>query len=182
MIHFKKTKALFRKHLKESKKIALQTFTSEISPSSKIARIWSNNNTFCCRKPKHDINCISSPNDSSRNIAGKSEIAQTFAIYWSDQAADESFSTVFQQKKAQLESLTTLLAPCAEALMIDENINFIEFSSALNSLKGKTPGRDRISYPMLKNLSNPVTQRLINLFNRNNLKTAQSYPFTNRIP
>jgi len=70
--HFKKTKALFRKHLKESKKIALQTFTSEISPNSSAARMWSNIHTFCGRKLKHDIHCISSPNDSSRNITGKS--------------------------------------------------------------------------------------------------------------
>jgi len=44
---------------------------------------------------------------------------------------------------------------------MEQNINFIEFSAALNSLKGNTPGYDKINYSMIK----PLKNRIIGLFN-----------------
>jgi len=55
--------------------------------------------------------------------------------------------------------------PSPEALLIESRITLIKFKAALNSLNGKTPGLDRITYPMIKNLCQPLTSRLINLYN-----------------
>jgi len=56
--------------------------------------------------------------------------------------------------------------PSPEAISIESRITLIEFKAALNSLNGKTPGLDRISYLMIKNFSQPLTSRLINLYNK----------------
>jgi len=48
---------------------------------------------------------------------------------------------------------------------MEQNINFIEFSAALNSLKGNTPGYDKINYSMIRHASKLLKNRIIVLFN-----------------
>jgi len=48
---------------------------------------------------------------------------------------------------------------------MEQDINFLEFSTALNSLKGQTPAQDKINYPMIQHVANPVKMRIINFFN-----------------
>jgi len=48
---------------------------------------------------------------------------------------------------------------------MEQDINFLEFSAALTSLKGQTPGQDKINYPMIQHVANPVKMRIINFFN-----------------
>jgi len=46
-----------------------------------------------------------------------------------------------------------------------QDINFLEFSAALYSLIGQTPGQDKINYPMIRHVPSPVKMRIINFFN-----------------
>jgi len=72
-------------------------------------------------------------------------------------------------------------SPLTQPLECD--ISIIELKSAINKLKDKTPGRDRISYPMIKNLPDSLMQRLLNLYN--NILIAhipQQFKISNIIP
>lgn len=76
--------------------------------------------------------------------------------------------------KYSTNTTTYVTSPSAQA--IESDITLIELLSALNSLKGKTPDLNRISYPMIKNISYSLKIRITNLFNNifNNFIT-QSY-------
>jgi len=75
IIQFKKNKALFRRELKQAKRSSLQKFTAEINPNSSPSKIWANINTFCGRKTRNDIHCLTSPSDPPINIINSESIA-----------------------------------------------------------------------------------------------------------
>lgn len=60
------------------------------------------------------------------------------------------------------------------ALKIENPINMLEFTSVLSKLRGKTPGMDRVSYPMLKNLPLNMNHRLLKLYNK--IFSSYNYP------
>lgn len=55
--------------------------------------------------------------------------------------------------------------PNKTADFMEQDITYLEFNAALNSLKGNIPGNDQINYTMIKHIGKPVKIRLINLFN-----------------
>jgi len=59
--------------------------------------------------------------------------------------------------------------------VLDLNFTKLELEFAIQTAKGKSPGFDRISYPMLKNLP-PVKDKLLVVFNT--MLQAGSYPHT----
>jgi len=75
IIQFKKNKALLRRELKNAKRSSLQKFTAEINPNSSPSKIWANINTFCGRKTRNDIHCLTSPSDPPINIINSESIA-----------------------------------------------------------------------------------------------------------
>ncbi len=48
--------------------------------------------------------------------------------------------------------LTGYNKPNSQASLMESEITYLEFEATLSTLIGKTPGSDRISYVMLKNL------------------------------
>lgn len=142
----------------------MQNFTSEIHPNTPISKIWLNINRFCGLKSRHDIHCLSKLNDQTTNIQNRNDIANTLCSHWSEATLDTNFPALFRQHKSISRPLNTLI-PSPLALNIEKDITMVELLAALNQLKGKTPARDRITYPMLKNLPLNLLQRLLNLFN-----------------
>ncbi|XP_050338794.1 uncharacterized protein LOC126765213 isoform X2 [Bactrocera neohumeralis] len=52
------------------------------------------------------------------------------------------------------------------AKQIDSSVQLDEFEYALSGVSGKTPGLDKISYPMIKNLPIELKQRIVKLYNK----------------
>jgi len=101
--------------------------------------------------PQKNIHCLNNPTPT----IDPQEIANSFG---------QNFSSAFRLNK-ELLNPTPNYIPTKTAIEIEKDITFIEFSSALNTLKGRTPGYDRISYCMIKNLPTTFKQRIINLYN-----------------
>jgi len=110
--------------------------------------------------PQKNTHCLNNPTPT----IDPREIANSFGQTWSEEAGDHNFSSAFRLNK-ELLNPTPNYIPTKTAIEIEKDITFIEFSSALNTLKGRTPCHDRISYCMIKNLPTTFKQRIINLYN-----------------
>lgn len=163
IIDFRKKNALFRRTLKVSKRQSISAFTEEINPNTPIQKIWCNIRRFCGLNPTKGIHCLTQNNN--HNITHPQEIADLFCHNWSAESQDSKFSNLFYLNKTKTLNTYAFHTPSKKSAPIELDINFIEFSSALDTLKGKTPGLDRISYNMIKALSINVKSRLIDLYN-----------------
>ncbi|XP_049302934.1 uncharacterized protein LOC125776092 [Bactrocera dorsalis] len=77
-----------------------------------------------------------------------------------------SFTSVNETQMQTSKDITNKnknIAPSAKHLEVD--ITYSEFEAALSQTKGKTPGFDRISYPMIKNMTTDTKHKLIEIFN-----------------
>jgi len=74
-----------------------------------------------------------------------------------------NFSEEFRNNKFRKNLYHYTPSPIAQT--IEENITYLELSSALQTLKGCAPGLNRISYQMIKNSSPTTKNRITKLFN-----------------
>jgi len=73
--------------------------------------------------------------------------------------------------------------PSTSATQMEKNITKRELTIVLESLKGCTPGLNRLSYPMIKNSSSIVQDRIVSQFNKIfNTYIPQSYKTNPIIP
>lgn len=172
IINFKKANAKFKREVKISKRESIHKFTSEIQPGTSTGKLWSNIQRFCGLKTKSRIHCIQNISNPQTMLTNNTDIASAFAHFWSKESEDHNFPSLFRQSKLSV-SIPTNLIPCKDALLIETPISMLEFTACLSKLKGKTPGIDNISYPMISNTSEPVRQRIVSLYNK---------IFTNYIP
>lgn len=134
-LNYRKANALYKRQLKLSKKDALYRFTSDINPSSSPQKVWSNIKRFSGIKPKFPIHCITSPTNNQIRITNTTDIANIFCKHWSDTSCDHNFSTTFNQHKQSSLINSSIFQPSQSAILIEENINLIEFSFALSKCK-----------------------------------------------
>lgn len=166
LLKYKKSNAIFKKELKSCKRESLYDFTSQISPTTKTEKIWCTIRRFCGLKPRLGIHCINhTPDQQTSALTDPKDISNLFAKQWSKESNDTNFPNSFQQQKYSELNHTITFTPSKNALQIEGEISNLEFSIALNKLKGKTPGLDKISYPLIKNLSITAKERTIKLFN-----------------
>jgi len=173
ILAYKKANAKLKREIKIRKRTSVQDFTAEISPKSSTLKIWSNINRFFGLKTRHNIYCLTDPNNPTQNILDNNEIANTLSTHWSNSALDNNFPPTFiQQKSNSTHDFSHILSTIA--LSIEKDITMIEMLASINQLKGTTPGRDRISYPIIKNL---------NLFNNIlNSQVPQQFKVSTVIP
>ena len=163
LLSFKKTKAQFRYHSKKAKNQSLENFTSSINPLSTTQKIWNDIKTLTGTNKSQPVQLLVSTNNT---ISNPLEIANAFAENWSNFSLDSNFSVQFISNKQNVLSSPynpNNLSPSAR--QINQSINISELELVLAKVKGKTPGADRISYPMLKNISIDLKSRILNLFN-----------------
>ncbi|GBP06353.1 RNA-directed DNA polymerase from mobile element jockey [Eumeta japonica] len=143
LIEYKKCNALFRKAVKISKENCLKQFTSNINPTSTSQRIW---NDIKKISGGNSYNSIKHIKVGTNILSNQIDIANHFEQFWSNLSA-----TNFRTAKANSISHNYNPTTCNSlAEKIEVPINEIELETALSLVKGKTPGGDRISYPMLK--------------------------------
>jgi len=89
--------------------------------------------------PQKNIHCLNNPTPT----IDPQEIANSFGQTWSEEAGDQNFSSAFRLNK-ELLNPTPNYIPTKTAIEIEKDITFIEFSSALSTLKGRTRSRSHI--------------------------------------
>lgn len=161
IIDFRKKNAIFRRNIREAKRLAIAEFTSQINPKTTSSKIWSNIRSFCGIYPSKSIHAIYNPYSMSTSNDPYT-IANTFAQFWSDSSSDTNFSHTFVTSKANINTTPTHFNPSQPGKKMDSDICPIELLSSVNSLKGHTPGMDRISYPMIKHAMPILNKKQIN--------------------
>jgi len=122
--------------------------------------------------PPPQLKCIRANNTL---ITAPFEISNIFATTWSKYSEDCNFNIQYRQQKAV--SLEYVHAPgrlSLSAKQLEYDFTELELETALTKAKGKTPGHDRISYPMLKQLPATGKAELLNLYN--NIFSVGQYP------
>lgn len=97
---------------------------------------------------------------SDRVITNPKEIASEFEAFWS---LGEAFSSNVIASKQQFDIST--LADSNTFLQITEAINVFKLDQTLATLKGITPLRDILSYPMVRIAPFSIKKCLCNLYN-----------------
>ena len=107
--------------------------------------------------------------------SSSADISEAFGKNWSEYSKDTQFSACFNRSKTNiLESSSENTNICTDAKPLEKPFNLLELNQALSNAKGKTPGFDRISYPMLYNL--PLTAKLTLLKIYNQILQHGFYP------
>ncbi|XP_075157715.1 uncharacterized protein LOC142230980 [Haematobia irritans] len=163
LIEFKRANARFRRELKMSKAASIDHFTEEIKPTTPIGKVWNNIRRFCGLNRSKGVHCIAEA-ASEANIVDRADIPDEFGKYWSSGSSDNNFPTEFVDKK-NMTDIFIDYTPSNSAVRIETPIYLCELESALVTLRGKTPGEDRVRYVMIQNMPFDVKTRLLNLYN-----------------
>uniref|UniRef100_A0A0K8W3B0 RNA-directed DNA polymerase from mobile element jockey n=1 Tax=Bactrocera latifrons TaxID=174628 RepID=A0A0K8W3B0_BACLA len=167
---YKKANAIFRKKLKQSKRECLNKFSESINHQTNPKRAWSDIKRLSGTNPQSHITSI---NSAHGPIVDHKQIANHFAKYWSNYSHDSNFHPTFLSEKNKYLNSSSKSSPATSSIT-DCKINNIEFESTLSSLSGRTPGADRISYPMLQHLPPCMKTRLLMLYN--NILSQGTFP------
>ena len=165
LLNYKRANAVYKREIKAAKRASIYKLTSTITPNSPTDKIWQNIRNFTGYKSTTGIHCIASQSNLDTMITNHAKIASEFGKYWSEDSADSKFSIDFRNRKTNITSNLPTFDPCESAKKMETKISFIELASILRKLKGKTPGMDQISYPMLKMLPLELKQRTLDLYN-----------------
>lgn len=166
LLEYKKARAKFKREIKCSKNEAINRLGTSINPSTSTSKIWCSIRKFTGYKSSHSIHCISKADDPDTLLTDRADIADEFSKFWSKLSSDNLFSNNFNRSKSEVFNTTFHNYYQNKALYIETPITLIELTSVLKKLKGKTPGLDRISYPMIKNMPCSMKTRLLNFFNK----------------
>ncbi|XP_017487099.1 PREDICTED: RNA-directed DNA polymerase from mobile element jockey-like [Rhagoletis zephyria] len=169
LVAYKKANAIFRRKAKQAKIKSFQTFTNSINSSSDPKLIWANIKRL---SGNQSFSPVLSLNSSQGNLLYPQDIALKFANYFSNNSSDSNFSPEYSSNKHSLLSYNFLPSPLSpSAKHLDSDITLFELQLALAVVKGKTPGLDKISYPIIKHLPSLLLFRLVNHYN-NIFRTA----------
>jgi len=162
LISYRKSNALFKYNSKKAKREFFERFTSNITPLSSTKKTWSDLNRLIGNFP-NNLRTIKYNNEDLHHSA---DICDAFGNFWSDYSKDDNFSHQYKTRKEEILSqkyTPTKLSTASTDL--DSNFTLSELEYALQYAKGKTPGIDRISYPMLKQLPSDAKYRLLEMYN-----------------
>lgn len=163
LIDYKRKNAIFNRAKKIAKVNAFHKFTLSLNPSSSTSHLWKSIKLLTGNFTPHTIRSIKKNGCIISNASG---ISNAFAEYWSSNSDDSNFSHQFRDKKTSLLLACQPSSPCStKAKCLEDAITYQEFNFSLNSSKGKTPGLDKISYPMLKNAPTTFKKRILDHFN-----------------
>jgi len=162
LLRYKNANAVFKKSVLAAKRDAFEAFTSRISPSSSTKKVWADIKTLTGVPPPQ----IKFLQHGNKVLSTEGDIAESFARTWSDYSSDSNFSPTYIENKNSC--LSQILCPrtlSTTAKLLELDFTLLELETTLQYTKGRTPGSDRISYPMLKNLPVMAKRKLIEIYN-----------------
>ena len=158
-IEYKKAKAKFRFETIQARKKSWNNFLENFSSSTTSQQVWKHvrllRNKPCSRTIviKQNSTIVSSPK----------EVAEVLARHFSNRNTI-STDPVFLQTMKNIEK-TSITFFSSSKENYNSPFSMAELKLALSTCNSKSPGPDRISYPFLKNLSDPQTDVLLKFLN-----------------
>uniref|UniRef100_A0A8C2IDK7 ribonuclease H n=1 Tax=Cyprinus carpio TaxID=7962 RepID=A0A8C2IDK7_CYPCA len=164
VIDYQRKRAYVKKIIKSTKKLAWQNFCDTIGRETEINAVWR------MIKKMNGINSFKKIPVMEENgkvaIADKDKaimLAQTFAKAHSIENLDDTFLTRRQQINNIYGDSCKKKQDFNNSL--DDEFSYFELKTAINNSKSTTPGRDMISYRILKKLSPKALEALLDLYN-----------------
>lgn len=163
LIDYKRKNAIFNRAKNKAKERSFLEFTQSLNPFASSSYLWKRIRLLTGNYTPHTIRTIEKNGNTISNL---SDISASFGEYWSSNSKDSNFSDSFRQSKDKLLQTCQPPSTCSQrAKCLEDIFTLQELNSCLNSSKGKTPGRDKISYPMLKNSTITFKKRILDNFN-----------------
>jgi hypothetical protein len=160
-IEYRRAKAIAVQAVKEAKKEDWQKFTESLDLHSKVKESWDKIKALN-NGPRHTMPTLKV---GDQNYATDLEKAELLAETFSKASSDDNLTPEFRELKP-------CISKCFEEpewkdnYELDDNISILELATALRSVgKGKAPGRDLISYEMVRKCHPTMKQAIVDLFN-----------------
>lgn len=171
LIELKKTKAIKRRIIKQSKTTSWQNFVSTINPDTPSKQIWENINKI---KGKHILINTTTILKNGEIINKPEDIVNTLAKTFADISSDKQYTEQFLAIKSEAESTEINITNDNDHPL---NIPFKiwELNATISKLKNnKSPGPDGIPYELIKHFSDGTKLELLNIFNH--IWTTHTFP------
>ena len=165
LICYKRANALFKRESKVAKRKSFIEYTKDINPNTPVKILWDKVRALRGNPQPNIIKYLKTTDNIT--LDDPSDIANALAKNWFEYSKDTNFSEEYKQQKITVLRVNEVYYHISNrAKSIEKDISLIELQACINTVKGKTPGYDNISYPMLKNLLNTDKLKLCLLYNK----------------
>jgi ribonuclease HI len=165
-IEYKKQKAITQKVIKQAKKLYWQQYCNNLNKNTNLNQIWK---TVKKLKNGQNSNSSSIPTivENGKEYITDEQKAEAFAKTYELTSNNQNYDISFLQRKDKF--LKTNISITYNALptdhVLDEKFNSRELQYVLQSTKNTAPGRDNITYEMIKHFSQYSLDYLLNYYN-----------------
>lgn len=171
-IAYNRNKARFRYHTKQQKVRTWQQYISSINQHTGLHKIWKKVQKIS-GKYKRSANPVLK-DENGCIITDVQEIANTLATSFARVSGRQNSNGAFQQyrRSAEAQNLNFITKT---KYNYNESITDREYNAALSSTSETSPGFDKITYSMIKNLHPSMTKLIVDAFNR--IFNERQFPF-----
>jgi ribonuclease HI len=160
--NYKKCKAIFRRTLRRSQADSWRTYINTITSKTTSKQLWNKVKRSSGIYPNNQISILKSGNTI---ISSTTEIANKLATTLADTCSNNSYPPYFKNIKIRTEKKPINFRTKGN-LSYNDNFTLFELNKAIKNTHKTSPGPDKISYTMLKNLSDASFNNLLLLYNR----------------
>lgn len=160
---FKKANYDFRKQCRIQKKKSWENFVSNINSRTPTDKVFKQIRKIKGNNTHQRITSITS---NSILITNPKEIANKMSEHFKQISSTSNYSIHFQNLKQKLEKHEqNIFSNSHPSECYNSKITLWELETALNSVRGSSPGPDDIHYDMLKNLNTISKKYILEFFN-----------------
>ncbi|GFX13677.1 putative RNA-directed DNA polymerase from transposon X-element [Trichonephila clavipes] len=176
LIAFKRAKALARRIRRQCQRESWIKYVSSITSSTTSQQLWRKVKAANGLYREFNIPILET---STALFSSPLDVANLIGTTFASVSSSDSYSPAFQATKNRLER-TPINFRCRQPLPYNCDFDMFELKRALSSAHNTSPGPDRISYVLLRHLSEDSLVSLIYLLNR--IWREQVYPINGKKP
>ena len=165
LIAFKRTQAVCRRTFKEARKSAWRKYISTININTNMSQIWKKIQKMRGKYSKQPPPLLKTRDDTLTQ--DPNETSNIFAEAFASVSDTSNYSPTFQRHKLQSEKIALKIEDTS-TVPKSYNLPFTieEFHEALSSTKETSPGLDKITFSMIKNLHSSLQSYILEVYNR----------------
>jgi len=161
LTEYKKTKKEATQIILVTKKECWKKFASQVNRDTPTSTVWKVIKRMSGNYIPNRIDCLH-VNDTL--ITAENEIANQLAKYFASISSNASYTIEFREIKKQTEAIPIPIETNDEAY--NKELTYREMEHCLRVTKNSSPGKDSISYSMIRNLPGYAKQLLLKIFNK----------------
>lgn len=149
LIEFKRKRALAKRMIREAKKKSWDDFRESIGPKITGKELWSKIN---CLSGKNHRNSLLAINVDNRNVTNPIEMCNLLAQEFCNNSCNTYLTPTQNLHKILLDANTNAGPVNQNDNSLNMPFEFIELRNALSRGNGKSPGPNKITYEIIKNI------------------------------